>query len=406
MSDLSSQPSCTAYFTKYIPQLKPILGSQNAVILFDRLEYWFSKKPGGFYKFIEPCEHPLCKEGDTWADELGFSKKVFRLAFDKIGIRYKSKMQFEAESDPFKGKMFAYYQDRQTKKTIFVRNNKILSEFYAGLKKSFLNIKEKGRGLLPKPISSTLKKVSPTVNPLGSPHGGASKDKQRTTSFLFKTKNKLEKIEKEKDLTQTSKKDNVEALGMIKIWKKIIGEASLPKETPLMLSRVSKALEDVFDGDIDLFEKHCLKIGSSKFLMGEKGGFGQKAYSLKFFVALSKKFKDQLDEDYFETNTRDNHAFKSAQLEKSKQDLLKDMSSRSVSEPIRDIWDHMATKNWALFKAWVYPNQFSLSNDTIIMKAKSGFMYDRLMNVDTYILEQIKTFVQKTSGHKFIFQKG
>jgi hypothetical protein len=82
------------------------------------------------------------------------------------------------------------------------------------------------------------------------------------------------------------------------------------------------------------------------------------------------------------------------------------MSSKSVSEPIRELWNHMASKNWAVFKAWVYPNQFSLSNDTIIMKAKSGFMYDRLMNVDTYILEQIKTFVQKTSGLKFIFQKG
>jgi hypothetical protein len=406
MSDLSSQPSCTAYFTKYIPQLKPILGSQNAVILFDRLEYWFSKKPGGFYKFIEPCEHPLCKEGDTWADELGFSKKVFRLAFDKIGIRYKSKMQFEAESDPFKGKMFAYYQDRQTKKTIFVRNNKILSEFYAGLKKSFLNIKEKGRGLLPQPTSSTLKKVSPTVNPLVSPHGGATKDKQRTTSYNFKTKNNLEKIENKLDSPKPSEKNNDDALEMIKVWKKTIGESSLPKETPLMLTRATKALEDVFDGDMDLFEKHCLKIGSSKFLMGEKGGYGQKAYTLNFFVALSKKFKDQMDEDYFEINTRDNHAIKKAKMEKSKQDLIDDMSSKSVSEPIRELWNHMASKNWAVFKAWVYPSKFELSGDTIIMQANSGFAYDRLMDIDTYILEQIKTFVQKTSGHEFIFQKG
>ena len=114
MSDSSSQPYSTDYFIKYNPALRAEFGSQTAVLLFDRLEYWFKIKKNQFYKFIEPCEHGAYKIGDSWSEELGFSKKVFRTAFDKIGIRYKSKTEFEKESNPFKGKLFAYYQDRQT----------------------------------------------------------------------------------------------------------------------------------------------------------------------------------------------------------------------------------------------------------------------------------------------------
>ena len=184
MSDSLSQPYTIPYFIKYNPALTAEFGSQNAVILFDRLEYWFSKKKNEFYKFIEPCSHPLCRAGDTWSEELGFSKKVFRTAFDKIGIRYKSKTEFEKESDPFKGMMFAYYQDRQTKKTIFVRNNSLIALLYARLK----SIVAKTANSTKNSIKTSLKKGSPTVNPLGSPHAGANKDKQITTSFKKNTK--------------------------------------------------------------------------------------------------------------------------------------------------------------------------------------------------------------------------
>jgi hypothetical protein len=134
MSDSPSQPYTAPYFIKYNPTLVAEFGSQTAVLLFDRLEYWFSKKQNEFYKFIEPCDHPLCKKGDTWTEELGLSKRIFRTAFDKIGIRYISKTAFEKEADPFKGKLFAYYRDRQTKKTIFVRNNLLLKKLYKRLK--------------------------------------------------------------------------------------------------------------------------------------------------------------------------------------------------------------------------------------------------------------------------------
>ena len=181
MSDSSSQPYSAPFFIKYNPALRSEFGSQNAVILFDRLEYWFSKKKNEFYKFIEPCQHGAYKTGDSWSEELGFSKKVFKTAFDKIGIRYISKTAFDKEEDPFKGKLFAYYQDRQTKKTIFVRNNTLLRDLYAKLKSTLQeksSPKPKGEG-----AHTSLKKGSPTARPSGSPHVGATKEIQRNTSF-------------------------------------------------------------------------------------------------------------------------------------------------------------------------------------------------------------------------------
>lgn len=58
-----------------------------------QLEYWFDRSGDGFYKFLEPCQHAAYREGDSWVEELGFSSEEFRTAFDKIGIRYKSRTQ-------------------------------------------------------------------------------------------------------------------------------------------------------------------------------------------------------------------------------------------------------------------------------------------------------------------------
>lgn len=97
------------------------LGSIGALVLEERLLFYFEKEGDSFEKFISPCKHPDYKEGTSWEEELGVSKKRFRNAFDKIGRRYISKTAFEKEDDPFKGRRFAYYQERKSNKTVFVK---------------------------------------------------------------------------------------------------------------------------------------------------------------------------------------------------------------------------------------------------------------------------------------------
>lgn len=62
----------------YRPQFNKFTGSPLATILLNQIIYWWDKagnKP--FYKFKEPCAHRLYREGDSWCEELGFSKRNF-----------------------------------------------------------------------------------------------------------------------------------------------------------------------------------------------------------------------------------------------------------------------------------------------------------------------------------------
>ena len=81
-----------SFYIKYYPALQSYIGCERATLILGKLEYWFHnpKYKTGFYKFVEPCDHPLYREGDSWSEEVGLSRKVFNRAFDVIGVRYKS----------------------------------------------------------------------------------------------------------------------------------------------------------------------------------------------------------------------------------------------------------------------------------------------------------------------------
>ena len=117
------------HYIKYYPEFKMGFGSEKAAIIFERLEYWSQRYSSGFWKFFEPCEHPLYREGDSWQEETGFSRKAFNKVFPLIGIHYKSKSAFLKQSDPFQGKLYASYYDRKTNRTYFLRNHSFVREF-------------------------------------------------------------------------------------------------------------------------------------------------------------------------------------------------------------------------------------------------------------------------------------
>ena len=62
----------------YRPQFNSFTGSPLATILLSQVAYWWDKsgaKP--FYKFKEPCNHKMYKKGDSWCEELGFTRRLF-----------------------------------------------------------------------------------------------------------------------------------------------------------------------------------------------------------------------------------------------------------------------------------------------------------------------------------------
>ena len=113
----------------YRKEFRLIVGSVKASILWQQLEYWFyAMGSDSFYKFLAPLdeENYGYKEGDSWIEELGFSKCEFRSAFSKLGIAYKSKNEYSQQEDIFKGNMYCSYVDKIGRKTYYLRNTEIV----------------------------------------------------------------------------------------------------------------------------------------------------------------------------------------------------------------------------------------------------------------------------------------
>lgn len=72
----------------YRKELNSITGGITSTILLQQIIYWYVKnnnKP--FYKFIEPCSHEKYNDGDSWCEELGFTRKEFATAIKKLEER-------------------------------------------------------------------------------------------------------------------------------------------------------------------------------------------------------------------------------------------------------------------------------------------------------------------------------
>lgn len=74
----------------YKPFLSKITGSITSSILLERIRYyWKMKGNKELYKFNKPCTHPLYREGDSWEEELGFTRSEFEGARKRIATRIK-----------------------------------------------------------------------------------------------------------------------------------------------------------------------------------------------------------------------------------------------------------------------------------------------------------------------------
>jgi len=80
-----------AQLITYRPSLLPIGKTVTGTILLSQMLYWWNKtaKKGltEFYKFQAPCTNKKYKKGDSWLEELGFSKKMFVNALKQIGYK-------------------------------------------------------------------------------------------------------------------------------------------------------------------------------------------------------------------------------------------------------------------------------------------------------------------------------
>lgn len=275
-------------FVTYDPQFATAFGSCNAAIILSRLEYWFERMKGPFYKFLEPCDHPLYRKDDSWSEEIGFSKKVFRRAFDKIGVRYRSKTELDAEENPFKGKIFIYYQDRNSKKTIFLINYAALEALYDRVYGQIPTHRQKLFKVLETPPQRKEKGLL-QESPKGSPRARAPKDIQITTSFNLEDKKnqkrnkQSEKPSSSQELPEPKISSNYESKSKndrppnhqtrTQLLEILRYHLSIVPQSQQMERRLITFFRVHFKEDLEKFEDYVITVSSSKFLMGECDGF-------------------------------------------------------------------------------------------------------------------------------------
>lgn len=75
---------------RYLPRLNPYTGSVNATIFLLRSVHWWNyvgRRP--FWKFFGPCSHALYRAGDSWQEDLGFTRAETESALEKVGSKVK-----------------------------------------------------------------------------------------------------------------------------------------------------------------------------------------------------------------------------------------------------------------------------------------------------------------------------
>ena len=95
-------------FIPYRPRIAKAIKGVTAAILFQQILYRWHSKHCEFYKFKEPCDHSLYRNGDSWTEELGFTAEEFDSARGKIAHQQTAKNRDAG----FGGKMIKYRVDQ------------------------------------------------------------------------------------------------------------------------------------------------------------------------------------------------------------------------------------------------------------------------------------------------------
>jgi hypothetical protein len=104
-----AQATDRTYSIPYRPQYTAIAGSVTAALLLQQITYWWYKsKRRPFYKFKEACDHGSYRAGDSWCEELGFTRAMFDGALKKLAVKIKTGMK---KSDELSRNIVIYWTD-------------------------------------------------------------------------------------------------------------------------------------------------------------------------------------------------------------------------------------------------------------------------------------------------------
>ena len=367
-------------YIKYNIKINKYFSNRNASIIIDRLEYWFgiNKFNNGFYKYFEPCKSITYRKGDSWAEETGLPRRAFKKVFNLIGTYYNSKSNFKKEKDPFKGKLYVAYYDRAKNKIFFLRNHKLVQEFFIKLKNSFQDIKEnikKKKNTVIKNLNDT-KCHSQTDTLCRSPYiqentsNNLSRNKRNLQKKLNPYVHELNKIDLDKN------KDLVDDLK--KIWKEEVGELLVYNKQTYITKQLVYAYQHVFFNNQYSFRLYARKISSSKFLMGEKTDFKARTDWLLNPYTISK-----IEEGTYSVGDRQTEYLKQNELnkkEREKQDIsLLELESSSNIISLSRLY-LIQRFGYAIYYSWFKQANYQELGEKVKITGNTGFIDDYINN--------------------------
>jgi hypothetical protein len=97
----------------YQPLLNQLTGHALASLLLQQILYrWGQNERMPFYKFAAPCGHAAYKTGDSWQEEMGFSRTEFETARRRIGAKI-SRSKKKQAGQPSVVSLVAYWTDNR-----------------------------------------------------------------------------------------------------------------------------------------------------------------------------------------------------------------------------------------------------------------------------------------------------
>lgn len=251
------------FYLKFDIAVRDYYGSNNIAIAFSRLIYWFGKKPDGFYKFKEPCKHPLYNKGDSWSEDLRMTKRVLDPVLKMLVTHHKSKNDYRNAEDKFNGKMFCSYTERNTNRTFYFMDKEAVDKFLSTL--------APGLSISPSPAlpSEVVLSADHPIN-MSSPK---SREIQMVVPLRADASDSLN--------TQTitslpGEEEKLSSKEMVKVWNSQMSDKVV--WYPSIASRLYRVLADFFGGCLEAFKKYCLAISNTPFLTGKAPNSKFKAF--------------------------------------------------------------------------------------------------------------------------------
>lgn len=119
----------------YRPALRGIGSSVIGTIILQQIIYWWKRSGGKFYKFIEPCDHAMYKQGDSWSEELGLSAKEFRTGLENFAFKCgKKNKELHGEGyEEAKNSHTVWYYTDNDRVTWYQINESLLHKLLSGV---------------------------------------------------------------------------------------------------------------------------------------------------------------------------------------------------------------------------------------------------------------------------------